>query len=56
MLLQETGIPDNVAYLALGMGVLAVFVGGWVASVVLRLRNLRRELALLEEMDAEEAA
>lgn len=55
MLLQETGIPDNLAYLVLGLVVLFVFLGGWVGSYLWRLRNLRRDVAVLEEMTAEDA-
>lgn len=56
MALQQAGIPDNVAYLVLGLIILALFLGGWLASFLWRLRNLRREMALLQRLDAEEAA
>ncbi len=54
MLLQETGIPDNLAYLVLGLGALFVILGGWVGSYFWRLRNLRRDMAFLERMTEEE--
>jgi len=36
MLLQETGIPDNLAYLVLGIAVLLTIIGGWLVSYFLR--------------------
>jgi hypothetical protein len=55
MLLQETGIPDNLAYLFLGLAVLFLILGGWIGSLFWRMRNLRRDMALLEDMLADEA-
>ena len=55
MLLQEVAIPNNVAYLALGLAALAVILGGWVISFLWRARNLRRDAALLAQMELEEA-
>jgi hypothetical protein len=54
MLFQETGVPDNVAYLALGLVMLFVIFGGWVASFFWRLRSLRRDMALLEQVTDED--
>lgn len=54
MLLHETGIPDNLAYLLLGMVLLLTIVGGWVVSYLWRLRNLRYDIAMLEAMAEEE--
>ncbi|NPV66232.1 MAG: hypothetical protein HPY64_03710 [Anaerolineae bacterium] len=56
MALQQAGIPDNVAYLVLGVIILALFLGGWLASFLWRLRNLRREMALLQRLEAEDIA
>jgi hypothetical protein len=50
MALQQAGIPDNVAYLVLGLVVLFGLLGGWLASYFVRLRNLRRDLELLQQM------
>jgi len=55
MPLQQAGIPDNVAYLVLGLVILALFLGGWLASFLWRLRNLRREAALLQQLEAEDS-
>ncbi len=54
MLLQEAGIPDNVAYLVLGLAALTVIFGGWLVSFFVRLRGLRRDAALLAELEAED--
>ncbi len=56
MLLQANGIPDNVAYLVLGLAVLFTVLGGWLGSYLWRLRNLRRDMALLEQMAEEDTA
>jgi hypothetical protein len=55
MLLQEIVIPDNVAYLVLGLAALAVILGGWVISYFWRARGLRRDAALLAQMELQEA-
>ncbi len=55
MFLQQAGIPDNVAYLVLGLVILALFLGGWVVSFLWRLRNLRRQMALLRQLEAEDS-
>lgn len=54
MFLQQAGIPDNVNFLVLGMAVLFVMFGGWVASLYWRARNLRRNLDLLRQQDTEQ--
>lgn len=41
MFLQQAGIPDNVSYLVLGMVILFAMLGGWIASLRVRMRNLR---------------
>jgi len=53
MLLQEAGIPDNVAYLILGLAALAAIFGGWLVSFMVRLRGLRHDAALLADLEAE---
>ncbi len=53
MLLQQTAIPDNLSYLLLGLAMLALILGGYLVSYFVRLRNIRREAALLEQMQAE---
>lgn len=54
MFLQQAGIPDNVPYLILGLAALAVILGGWVVSFVWRARGLRRDAALLAQMELQE--
>ncbi len=54
--LQETPIPDNLPYLILGLLALFAFFGVFVASLIWRMRNLRRDMALLEQMAAEDAS
>ena len=56
MLFQETGIPDNLSFLLLGIAILLSIVGGWVASYFWRLRNLQRDITLLAEMAEEDGA
>ncbi|MBN1965641.1 MAG: hypothetical protein JW910_13405 [Anaerolineae bacterium] len=56
MLLQEAGIPDNVPYLILGLVMLFLFLGGWLASYFWRLRSLRRDIVMLEQLAEEDAA
>jgi cell division protein FtsX len=51
---QQAGIPDNVAYLVLGMALLFGFLGAWLGSFFWRLRNLRRDIQLLEQIAAED--
>ncbi len=50
MLLQETGIPDNLAYLVLGIAVLLTIIGGWLVSYFLRLRNLQRDMVMFTQL------
>jgi hypothetical protein len=56
MLYQQAGIPDNVAYLVLGIVILFTFLGSWVGSYIWRLRNLRRDIMLLAQMEQDDAA
>lgn len=53
MLLQAYAYPYNADFLFLGVGVLFVMLGGYVASLVVRFRNTNKEVALLDELDAE---
>lgn len=54
MFLQQTGIPDNINFLVMGMVVLFGLFGGWIASLYWRARNLRKNLALLKRQDTEQ--
>lgn len=56
MLFQNTGIPDTLPYLFLGLAVFFVIVPGWIVSVFWRNRKLRQEKAMLEQLLAEDGA
>ncbi|GAB4568924.1 MAG: hypothetical protein Kow0077_00590 [Anaerolineae bacterium] len=53
MFLQQAGIPDNVSYLVLGMVILFGLLGGWIASLLWRARNLRRDLEILRRTQSD---
>ncbi len=53
--LQETPIPDNLPYLILGLLVLFLFFGTFIASLIWRMRNLHHDMVLLEQMAKEDA-
>lgn len=53
MFLQQAGIPDNAAYLILGLVILFGLLGGWITSIVWRFRNLRQNMKLLHDMEAD---
>jgi len=42
--------PDTGAYLILGLVVTAVIMGGLIASMIIRHRNLDRDLELIEQL------
>ncbi len=50
MLFQNASTPENVEFLLLGLAAFVVIVPGWVATVVLRARNLRRDKAMVEQL------
>ncbi len=50
MLLQQT-TPDTFNYMIAGYAVLAVVLGVYLMSFVVRFRNLKKDLQLLEEID-----
>lgn len=49
LLLDQT--PDTVPYLILGYVIIGVVGLGYVLTLVLRQRNLRRDLEMLERLD-----
>ena len=51
MMLQEA-TPDTYGYMLLGYGVILGTMVLFVASLVSRFRNLRRDLELMEEVQA----
>lgn len=56
MLFQNTATPENVEFLLLGLAAFVVIVPGWVATVVWRTRNLRRDKAMVEQILEEDKA
>lgn len=51
ILLQE-GPAETTNYMLLGYGVIFLVLGGYIASLYIRNRNLKRDAALLEELEA----
>ena len=47
--------PDNAAYLIAGLIVAFGILGVFVASLVIRFRNLRNNIRLIEQIGEEEA-
>jgi hypothetical protein len=47
--------PDTVSYLLLGLAAVALISVVYIGSLVLRLRNLRQDLTLIEEIGQEQA-
>ena len=52
--LLQTPTPDTVSYLVLGYLVVGVVGLGYVATLLIRWRRLRRDLALLRRLQEEE--
>jgi hypothetical protein len=46
--------PDTGSYLLLGLAAIAVISFFYIGSLVVRLRNLRQDLTLIEEIGQEE--
>jgi CcmD family protein len=46
--------PDTVSYLILGYVIIGVVGLGYVATLLIRQRNLRRELDVLERLEKDE--
>ncbi len=46
--------PDTVNYLILGYTVFTVVMGAYLASLVLRRRNMNQELEILDEIQRKE--
>lgn len=42
--------PDNVAYLYLALTVVALIAIGFVGSIVIRFRNLQKDLQVMEQL------
>ncbi len=50
MFLQE-GPADTLAYMLLGYGVILGAMAAFIVNLVLRFRNLRKDVELLEELE-----
>ncbi|MCA0457216.1 MAG: hypothetical protein LCI00_24805 [Chloroflexi bacterium] len=44
------GTPDTVAYLYLGLAVVAIIGFGFIGSIVVRFRNLQQDLRVIEQL------
>jgi H+/Cl- antiporter ClcA len=53
MLAQTFTTPDTASYLYLGLGVFFGLMGLYALSLVLRARNLRRDEAVIEQLQSE---
>jgi len=42
--------PDTVAYLYLGLAVVAVIAVGFIGSIAIRFRNLQKDLQVMEQL------
>jgi CcmD family protein len=51
MLFLQTGPPDTTAYMIAGYVVIFGVILVYLASLVVRRRNLKQDLELLEELD-----
>lgn len=54
MLAQTITTPDTGSYLLLGLGVFFGILTLYVASIAFRVRNLRKDEALVEQLSQEE--
>jgi hypothetical protein len=46
--------PDTLNYLLLGLGAIIFFVVVFVASIVIRYRNLQKDVELIEQLREDE--
>ena len=42
--------PDTIAYLYLGLAVVAIIAIGFVGSIAIRFRNLQKDLQVMEQL------
>ena len=42
--------PDTIAYLYLGLAVVAIIAVGFVSSIAIRYRNLQKDLQVMEQL------
>jgi uncharacterized membrane protein YciS (DUF1049 family) len=48
-------MPDNLSYLILGLVVTAVIMGAFIATLIIRHRNLEQDLKLIEQLSQEDS-
>lgn len=48
------GTPETLNYLILGLVVSFVLMGGWLATLYSRHNNLRKDVALIEQLKEDE--
>ena len=53
-MLFQTGAADTLNFMLMGMGVILGTITLFVVSIVVRRRNLERDLALLDEVESEQ--
>jgi hypothetical protein len=51
-MLNSQAPADTLSYMLLGFGVIFVALGVLIASLIVRFRNLRRDLEILKEIEA----
>ncbi len=51
---MENTTPETLNYLYLGLGSIALFVGGYIATIWARHRNLQKDIELIRELAEEE--
>ncbi|MEO0563076.1 MAG: hypothetical protein AAF125_13290 [Chloroflexota bacterium] len=47
---MDNSIPETMNFLLLGLGSVLVFVGGYIASLVIRRRNLDKDMQLIQDL------
>jgi hypothetical protein len=47
----EAASPDTFSYLILGLAVVSVIALGFIGSMVIRSRNLQKDLQMIEELE-----
>jgi hypothetical protein len=48
--MQEFTTPETADFLFLGLGAVAVFTLGYIATMFLRYRNLQKDMDLIQEL------
>ena len=51
---MEGTTPDTIAYLYLGLAAVSIIAVGFVGSIILRFRNLQKDLQVMEQLRDEQ--